>query len=399
MAVGDQTGLGARIRELREQLGILGQELAVRVDLDPSAISNIERGKRSLKSNELAAIANALGVSPLAILEEDSLLGRLPVAPRASSGTLVRGDVLARLTGLAELHEVLTEFDIPASNVDLPVVDANAWVTGASQAATWMMQRLKVEATGEDRFLAFVRSIEDKLGIDVLVELRQGEGVFGASVTDPEFSLIFVNADQQIARALFTLGHELGHVLARDGRSLILDDDLVARSDSERFANAFAAALLLPEDEVRKEIPPDTIPDAITLCRLLDHWGTSFETLVYRLHNLRIINAAGRDRFKSLGLRGLVTQIDDEALASRLMARVGMNPARHAPSLLAARASLGYRKGVISARPLASLYGVDPGSVTATMELDAAATLEEAVGSEGLDDYTDADLYGGSPVD
>ena len=395
----EKIGLGARIREFRERLGIQGQELALRVELDPSAISNIERGKRGVKSDELAAIAKALGVSALALLEEDSLLGRLPVAPRASSGTLVKGDVLARLTGLAELHEVLAEFGIPARYLDLSPIDTSRWLATAPEAAALMMHKLDIEATGEDRFLALVRSIENTLGIDVLVEQRETEGVLGASVTDPEFSLIFVNGNQQIARALFTLAHELGHVIARDGRSLILDDDLIARSDSERFANAFAAAMLLPEDEVRKEIPRDDVPDAMTLCRLLDHWGTSFETLVYRLHNLRIINAAGRDRFRSLGLRGLVAQIDDENLASRLMARVGLTPARHVPSLLAARASSGYRQGVISARPLAGLYGVDPDIVSATMELDAAASLEEAVGSEGLDNCADADLYDGSPVD
>jgi hypothetical protein len=33
------------------------------------------------------------------------------------------------------------------------------------------------------------------------------------------------------------------------------------------------------------------------------------------------------------------------------------------------------------------------------MELDAAETLGDAIGIEDFGDYTDADLYGGSPVE
>ena len=40
------------------------QELAARLGIDPSAMSNIERGRRSVKTQELMKIAEALSVSP-----------------------------------------------------------------------------------------------------------------------------------------------------------------------------------------------------------------------------------------------------------------------------------------------------------------------------------------------
>jgi Zn-dependent peptidase ImmA (M78 family)/DNA-binding XRE family transcriptional regulator len=396
----EQAAIGTRIRALREELGVQAQELGSRVGLDPSAVSNIERGKRKVKSDELAAIAKALGVSPLAILEPESLVGRLPVAPRASSGTLLKGDVLSRLTGLAELHEVLAESGLETQQpLKLQQVDTEHWFRTAPKLAGRVVSQLERDVPGDDRFLALVRAIEEQFFIDVLVEERDTDDVLGASITDSEFSLVFVNANQQVTRALFTLAHELGHTLARDGRNpIVVDDDLIARSNSERFANAFAAALLLPEKEIRERIPGGT-PDALTLCRLLDQWGTSFETLVYRLHNLRMINAEGRDRLRSLGLRGLVAQISDQQLTARLMARVGSRPARHTPSLIAARAYAGYRQGVISARPLAGLFGVDPYVVSATTDLDAELALGEPIDPEDAASYSDDELYGGSPVE
>ena len=186
-------------------------------------------------------------------------------------------------------------------------------------------------------------------------------------------------------------------MLVQDG-AFIVDEDLVAHSNRERFANAFAASFLLPEDEVRKQIGAGS-PDVKTLGRLLDTYSTSYETLIYRLHNLRIINAAGRNKLRSLGLRGLVSQLDDQSLATRLLGRMGKNPSRHSPSLLAERAFAGYRRGVISSRPLAGLLGVSANIIAAAMELDAAALLNDAVSHVDSVSDTDSDLYDGSPID
>lgn len=70
--------MGERIQMIRAKVGMSIKELAERADLSPSAVSLIERGKREVKVRELTNIADSLGVSPLVILEPDSLLARLP---------------------------------------------------------------------------------------------------------------------------------------------------------------------------------------------------------------------------------------------------------------------------------------------------------------------------------
>lgn len=393
--------VGARIRQLREQAGLQAQELARELDLDPSAISNIERGRRGVKTDELVLIASVLGVSPLAILDEHSLLGRLPVAPRVSAVEIDHTEVKSRLTAIAELHVVLSNGGCPAEPKlhGAPEANLDHWLSSAVDLANWATEKLGGDRTSpdDDRFLALVQAIETKLGIDVLVEQTVPD-VFGASVTDPAFPLIFVNSDQPVPRALFTLAHELGHVVSRGGEPLRLDVGLSSSTSEERFANAFAANFLMPEEEVRRYISKENVV-ARDIAAALDHFGVSYQSFVYRLHNLGVVRAAARDALLAHGFRGLLSQLEgDEVLASRLLTRSGNRPAVHRPRPMTERALTGYLRGVIGVRPVANLLKMDPDDLALMMATDAEDSLSSAISQSGDDENDDEAGYGGNPV-
>ena len=279
--------IGRQIRRLREAAGLRAADLAERLGVDPSAVSNLENDRRGVKAEELGTIADFLGVSQLAILEPDSLLGRLPVAHRTNGDETTSRDPLMRLTALAELHQVLTEGGHSAAvAIGEPPRPSSGWLQHATALADWALKFLPPAADGEDRLASLAAAIEDRLGVDVMVESLGKAAPLGLSITDAEFSFILVNADQLRSRALFTLAHELGHVLSGDGSTINIDRDLKARTNEERLANAFAAALLMPEPEIRKAID-DYGRGADCLARMLLRFGVSYETLVYRLHNLQ----------------------------------------------------------------------------------------------------------------
>lgn len=393
--------IGARIRQLREQAGLQAQELARELDLDPSAISNIERGRRGVKTDELVLIASVLGVSTLAILDEHSLLGRLPVAPRISATEIDHTQVRTRLTAIAELHVVLSNGGFPAQpKLDgAPEVNPGDWLRSAVNLAHWVRKVLEATWTssGDERFDSLVQAIETTLGIDVLVEPWVAD-VFGASVTDPEFPFIFVNSDQSVPRALFTLAHELGHVFSHGGEPLRLDVGLTSSSDEERFANAFAANLLMPEEKVRQYVSKENVV-ARNIAAALDQFGVSYQSFVYRLHNLGVINATARDALLAHGFRGLLSQLEgEEPLASRLVTRSGNRPAVHRPALMTERALTGYLRGVIGVRPVANLLGMDPDELALMMATDAADSLSSAFNESAQDENDDEVGYGGNPV-
>ncbi|MBD5219680.1 MAG: helix-turn-helix transcriptional regulator [Bacteroidales bacterium] len=53
--------IGARIKEIREELNIEAKQLASITSIDPANISRIEQGKTSAGIDTIAKIANALG--------------------------------------------------------------------------------------------------------------------------------------------------------------------------------------------------------------------------------------------------------------------------------------------------------------------------------------------------
>jgi transcriptional regulator with XRE-family HTH domain len=54
--------IGEEVRRYREELGLTGAQLAERAGMAPSAVSQIETGKRSPSSNSVIKLAEALGV-------------------------------------------------------------------------------------------------------------------------------------------------------------------------------------------------------------------------------------------------------------------------------------------------------------------------------------------------
>ena len=350
---------GDRIRQLRQAAGLTRAEFAARSGLDPDIVTALEHNRQDLTADELSAIAHSLNVSQLAILEPDSLLGRLSIAHRIDDDTAEPPEAAKRLTALAELHQVLSDGGHPAT-ADLgepPQGQSSAWLDHANELADWALHRLGSTLGTEDRLTSLAEAIETHLSADVMVESLGEHASEGASITDEEFPFILVNADRPTPRALFTLAHELGHLLHREGTTFNVDMDLRARTDGERLANAFAAAFLMPEPAI-EHVLQEHGRTARSLAKMLTQFGVSYESLIYRLHNLQIINALGRDRLRAAGWAGLLNQLEDEESYRALLAARGSRPERRPPVLLATRCLGGVLDGTISAAPLAGLLGV-----------------------------------------
>ena len=375
-----EVSIGRQIRRLREAAGLKAADLADALGVDASAVSNLEHDRRSVKADELGVIADFLGVSQLAILEPDSLLGRLPVAHRTHGDDTASQGSTMRITALAELHQVLNDGGHPArSCAGEPPPRESEWLQHANAQADWAQQCLALAANGEDRLAELATAIEAKRCVDVMVESLGDDAPLGLSITDSEFSFILVNADQSRSRALFTLAHELGHVLNSDGTTINIDRDLRADSDEERLANAFAAAFLMPESEIRESIDKYG-RGAESLARMLVGFGVSLQTLIYRLHNLGIINAEGRDRMRRIRWASLIEHVDNDDLARSLLAARGAKPERRPPTLLTIRCLHGALDGTVGAGPLARLLDVDVDDMIETLNLAGTEAAEALYG-------------------
>ena len=82
----DLCAVGARIKEAREKSGLTQEDLAAELDMSPTHISVLERGRKAPKLETLVNIANALHVSTDMLLQDvvvcatDGLASELSVA-------------------------------------------------------------------------------------------------------------------------------------------------------------------------------------------------------------------------------------------------------------------------------------------------------------------------------
>ncbi|HYD79211.1 MAG TPA: ImmA/IrrE family metallo-endopeptidase [Paucimonas sp.] len=133
--------------------------------------------------------------------------------------------------------------------------------------------------------------IAGQLGLEVR-EAVLPPNVSGALIKDRDQDpLIVLSQSDSKSRKRFTCAHELGHYADRLGKDIEQYEYIDLRGDQsstgtnpdEVFANQFAAALLMPEEEVRR-LAKAKLPAFL----MAQHFGVSDDAIRYRLRNLRL---------------------------------------------------------------------------------------------------------------
>nr|WP_300339135.1 ImmA/IrrE family metallo-endopeptidase [Actinomyces sp.] len=147
-------------------------------------------------------------------------------------------------------------------------------MSGATVALTPQETRA---CLGEDFITHFVDRVEERLGIDVIVVPLDGDG-YSCRIADRD--VVILGATEKWFRSHFTLAHELGHLLT----GKLPDGDGDPQSE-ENGANAFAAELLMPAEQMRawdwQEVGAETV------ARRVWQLGVSTAALRSRLRFLR----------------------------------------------------------------------------------------------------------------
>jgi Zn-dependent peptidase ImmA (M78 family) len=141
----------------------------------------------------------------------------------------------------------------------------------------------------------------------ILAPLRESR-FEGISLFRENYFFVFVSP-RFSGRMLFTLAHELGHVLAHrdrlkvpilEGASSI--GNFRKAQKSERFVDAFASCLLVPDEGVfeflsvfrrERKIPLDAPVGDIEILLLARFYGVSFDVAAHRCEDLKILPKGG----------------------------------------------------------------------------------------------------------
>jgi Zn-dependent peptidase ImmA (M78 family)/transcriptional regulator with XRE-family HTH domain len=367
--------IGTRVRERAAALGIPSQqELARRVGMAPDALSRALNGGRGFAITELISIADALGVALhwLATGLEDP--HQLSVAARHGYDHATKE---RQVVDWSTSRAVLENIALAYTQVDdrLPVRIGPAVPTAARQARDALLQ-----AGG----VGFVRQLADVIEAAFPVDVVRATEVDGGFTVGIGRRVVLAVSDtSNWFHQNFSLAHELGHVAARSMGSIdapVSDVDHV-----ERQANAFAAELLLPADEMRmrdwSRMTPSEVAD------FLWESGVSTKALASRLDGLRL--EAGqlgwrlRDQSTQKFLRQhLVTpEGDANLLVSRRMQEAA---ARRFPIGLLTAHRDAIEDGALHAKTLAWMLDDDAEAIEAELrprdESDSVDDLAEFLG-------------------
>lgn len=148
-----------------------------------------------------------------------------------------------------------------------------------------------------------VQQIAINLGLDV-IGYDLGDGVSGTLVIKNGKGYIGYNPSHSKKRQRFTIAHEICHFIMHNDSgkdNLFVDKDFLvkyrgntsysaAEMIQEQQANAFAAALLMPEDFVRAELVKlATLSEGELIDALAKVFDVSIPAMTYRLVNLNFL--------------------------------------------------------------------------------------------------------------
>jgi Zn-dependent peptidase ImmA (M78 family) len=141
----------------------------------------------------------------------------------------------------------------------------------------------------------------ERLGYKLLRYPLGDNADLGFTIKKDNDIVIFTNSCSRLSREIFTLAHEIGHVILHlDDENSFIDDNVTindrSTDEKEKEANYFAACLLMPADDVSRFIDLE-IQDfgekglsAMDIARIMSEFNVSFDMTLNRLESLGVID-------------------------------------------------------------------------------------------------------------
>ena len=292
----------------RTSLGLSQEEVARRMNKKAAAVDSWERGETSPTYIQLEKLAYNIYKRPIALFffpevpEEETIeqefrtlpADELPNIPPWMRYLLRKARVLQ--LNLAELYGGVN----PAKRRILHDLDFAPSVAAADMAEQ-VRTHLGVELAQQQAWkntedaLKHWRDVLEECGVFVFKDTfnppsrvsTDGSPFSGFCLYDPNFPIIYVNNNNAKSRQIFTLFHELAHLLMHTGGIDTRQDNYIARMTGDNrsvevLCNLFAAEFLVPSHDFGARLAGVSIDD-----RAIEHWArlycVSRETILRRL--------------------------------------------------------------------------------------------------------------------
>lgn len=302
---------GSNVRVARLFRAMSQEELARLVVASPSAIGQMEHGRRP--SRLLGdAVALALGFEPdfFYVPLEDEFTDKNCNFRRQASATeklrkrvLARGTLFASVVRWLQQHLALPRLNVPR----ITVASAEDIERAAEQCRVlWGL--------GTDLPIKHMGRVLEHAGVMVTRLDAESEKLdaFSRRGEDGGVTVAVLNTLRSSpSRTRFDLAHELGHLVMHA-------DHRLPRKTREAEAHRFASAFLLPRPAFSREFWSGGGVDWGLMLELKLRWKVSLQAMLYRAYDLALIDALEfRRAYKALSFRRWVQSEPEEPAPER----------------------------------------------------------------------------------
>ncbi|RZK44850.1 MAG: ImmA/IrrE family metallo-endopeptidase [Hymenobacter sp.] len=340
------------------------QPFSEKVGINFAHINDVLKEEDKFSFNDLKQLSDKLKISINQLLSNKT--NEINFQFRSNAVNINQVIIEERVNNIIDtIHPIVTEYGRLSSiaNRDEFVFPDDPYV------AADIVRAALLDEDASRPILDLAQLLCERLNIYLIIN---GIGADGVSAFIDGYAYIIVSP-RFGARMLFTLAHELGHlVLQHHQNALQIDFGGINTfrkkniPDYERYANAFASQLLMPKHELGKalikfkrnnNIPFDYVGD-IDIIFLAYYFGTSFEVAAMRCEQLNLIEKGGArslyekvvKEYKSPEKRGKDVGLE------RVIESIFPNVA--SPNLLRCMFNA-IENGDISASKVATLFGIN----------------------------------------
>ncbi|MBS1629350.1 MAG: ImmA/IrrE family metallo-endopeptidase [Bacteroidetes bacterium] len=258
----------------RESRGMNQKDLAEKISISVSNISKMENSVLPVPVQALEQIAGATNYPKEFFFQKADIV---PDNLGYRRRQVVSQKILTPINAQVNIIRQNVQFLTRAVNVPLPklpAVDVSDAVT-PQLAAKQVRKSWKIKGAVIDNLIQLL----EEHGIAISAFDFNTARVDSRSIlTEDNYPIIVYNRNHLGDRQRFTLAHELGHLVMHTFTNLKAEQDITHE------ANLFAAELLMPETEIRKDLK-----EALTIPRLAElkrKWKVSMISILYRADDL-----------------------------------------------------------------------------------------------------------------
>lgn len=293
--------LPQRLTQAREAAGLSLAEATRKLHFNHYQIlSAIEKGTRNVNANELIAMARLYGRSLDYFFES-----KIPAEPVTLWRRTAKSDItkeqrqfltfLEHYSSLENLLGLKRRWKEILTTLDRDDFAENGFET-CDNLGSDLQKRLDL---GSRPACNLLNILENTLRFKI-IHLDLCDGISGGSLVDSTLGVgILINSQDAPWRRNFDLAHELFHILTWNIFTPEEIGDGSRKTIPERYADSFAASLLLPKEPLlaaQKEIAVNQPLKLVDIIELAKEFGVSSEAILWRLLNLKIIKKSQVDK-------------------------------------------------------------------------------------------------------